>query len=496
MKLTLKLVFAVIALIVPILAADAYFSVRRESEFLDKELERKAYRIGNALKELVANEWQSRGPDAALAVIQEADRREKIVTIRWVWLDATAGDRYHPQVSRETVDQVTGREIMSVRYRNSEGNSVLLTYFTMNLGKRTGAIELSEPVSGIDEFVRDSIHRKIVLVITVVCATLGFTLLLGIWQVGWPLQKLTDKARRAGSGDLTGPIELKTRDELSELAHTLNQMCDQLAVSQQNAHDQAEARIATIEQLRHADRLRTVGQLASGVAHELGTPLNVVSGRASLIISGRLASDAVVESAEIIKSQAERMTSIIRKLLDFSRSGTSRKIDLDLMLIIRETVKILEPLGSKHGVSVLVREPDSSLADQTKAQIDPNQIQQVLTNLIVNAIQATPSGGRVTVSLTRRRTHAPNDSPTNIGEYFCISVEDTGQGIAEDIRNRIFEPFVTTKDIGEGTGLGLSIAYGIVQEHGGWIDVDSKLGFGSRFDVYLPERGTACPAES
>lgn len=496
MKLTLKLVFAVIALIVLILGTDAYFSVQRESEFLDKELERKAYRIGNALKELVSNEWQARGPDAALAVIQEADRRETIVKIRWVWLDATANDRDQPQASPEMVNQVTGREIMSVRYRNAEGKSVLLTYFTMNLGKRTGAIELSEPLSGIDDFVRDSIHRKIILMITVVLATFGLMLLLGIWQVGWPLERLTEKARRAGSGDLSEPLTLKSRDELSELAETLNQMCDQLAASRQQAHDEAEGRIATIEQLRHADRLRTVGQLASGVAHELGTPLNVVSGRASLIMSGRLEPSAVVESAEIIKSQAERMTGIIRKLLDFSRSGTSRKIDLDLMLIIRETVKILEPLSMKHGVDILVREPESDIAGQTTANVDPSQIQQVLTNLIVNAIQATPSGGRVTISLTKRRTHAPTEHSKSDESYFCVTIEDTGHGIADDVRNRIFEPFVTTKDIGEGTGLGLSIAYGIIQEHGGWIDVDSKVGFGSRFDVYLPERGASCPIES
>ena len=496
MKLTLKLVFAVIALIVPILGADAYFSVQRESKFLDQELERKAYRIGNALKELVANEWQSRGPDAALAVIQEADRREKIVKIRWVWFDASAGDRYQPQASAETVGQVTGREILTVRYRNTEGNPVLLTYFTMNLDKRQGAIELSEPLSGIEEFVRDSIQRKVVLVMTVVLGTLGMMLLVGIWQVGWPLEKLTDKARRAGSGDLSEPLKLNTHDELSELAATLNQMCDQLVASRQKVTDEAEARIATIEQLRHADRLRTVGQLASGVAHELGTPLNVVSGRASLIMSGRLGTDAIVESAEIIKSQSERMTSIIRKLLDFSRSGTSRKIDLDLMLIIRETVKILEPLSMKHGVEIHVREPDSPIVGQTTANIDPSQIQQVLTNLIVNAIQATPSGGRVTISLTKRQTHPPTEKHQPDEDYFCLTVEDTGQGIAAEIKNRIFEPFVTTKDIGEGTGLGLSIAYGIVQEHGGWIDVESKEGFGSRFDVYLPERGVSCPTVS
>jgi signal transduction histidine kinase len=130
------------------------------------------------------------------------------------------------------------------------------------------------------------------------------------------------------------------------------------------------------------------------------------------------------------------------------------------------------------------------------ACVDSGQIQQVLTNLIVNAIQATPSGGRVTVAVTKEHGQSPLGAPSYSGDCFCLSVADTGHGIAEDVRERLFEPFVTTKDVGQGTGLGLSIAYGIVQEHGGWVDVKSEVGRGSLFRVYLPERREACRGES
>lgn len=491
MKLTLKLVVAVVALIVVMLAIDSYLSVQRESAYLRTELQGKAYRIGNAMKELVADAWQRQGPDYVLALIQAANKRERIM-IRWVWLDAADGDRFSPQIPADRLGRVPTGETVTVQYHTPDGNSLLLTYVAVEADKRPGALELSEPLSDVDAFVRTSIYRKIALAGIVIGVSLGATLLLGIWLVGWPLNLLTEKARRAGAGDLSSPLELKSRDELSELAVTLNQMCDRLAESQRRERHEAEARIATIEQLRHADRLRTVGQLASGVAHELGTPLNVVTGRATLISSGRLDADAIVESAGIIKSQAERMAGIIRQLLDFSRSGTSHRVQVDLRMIVRQTVQILGQLAHKSGVELVV--PDCP--EPMSACVDTGQIQQVLTNLIVNAIQATASGGKVTIEVSREHCQPTPSDGRPPADYFCLLVADTGQGIAEDVRERLFEPFVTTKDIGQGTGLGLSIAYGIVQEHGGWIDVQSKVGQGSRFRVYLPEGSEACQGES
>lgn len=488
MTLTFKLVFAIIALIVLILGIDAWLSVRRESRFLQAELERKAYRIGNAMKELVANAWRREGPEVALALIQAANETDRVLMIRWVWLDGGSSERFRPQAPPDRLGRADLKDPITVKYRTGNGVEYLITYVGVNVGQRPGALELSEPLSLTDDFVRTSLYRKIALTCVVVGASIGATLLLGIWLVGWPLNRLTEKARRMGTGDLTQPIELRGRDELSELADSLNQMCESLAESQRRTQQEADARIATIEQLRHADRLRTVGQLASGVAHELGTPLNVVTGRASLISSGRLPPEGIVESAQIIKTQADRMAGIIRQLLDFSRSGKSRRVQVDLHMIVREASQILSPLGRKHGVAIVVTEG----AEPMPACVDPGQIQQVLTNLVVNGIQATPEGGRVTIGLTKETATPTAGDAESAGDYYCLSVSDTGRGIPEEIRGRLFEPFVTTKDVGQGTGLGLSIAYGIVQEHGGWIDVDSEPGLGSRFRVYLPRGEKAC----
>ena len=491
MKLTFKLVIALIALIVLILGVDAWLSVRRESKFLRAELERKAYRIGSAMKELVADAWRREGPEVALALIQAANQRDRLLMIRWVWLDG-GSERFRPQAPAERLGRTPLNEPVTLQYRTPDGTEYLVTYVAVNVDKRPGALELSEPLSLTDDFVKTSIYRKIALTAIVVAATIGATLLLGIWLVGWPLNRLIEKARRVGAGDLSNPIVLPGRNELSELADTVNQMCENLAESQRRIQQEADARISTIEQLRHADRLRTVGQLASGVAHELGTPLNVVTGRASLISSGRLGPEAIVESAQIIKTQADRMAGIIRQLLDFSRSGKSRRAPIDLRMIVREGSQILEPLSRKQGIELVVTESGEPMP----ACVDPGQIQQVLTNLVVNAIQATPAGGRVTVELSHEPIPSESREADSATDYYCLAVSDTGHGISEEVRSRLFEPFVTTKDVGQGTGLGLSIAYGIVREHGGWIDVESEIGHGSRFRVFLPKGDQACPDES
>jgi two-component system, NtrC family, sensor kinase len=315
---------------------------------------------------------------------------------------------------------------------------------------------------------------------------------LGIRLVGRPLHRLVEKTRRAGGGDLGGPLHLLGHDEIAEVAAALNAMCEQLAESQEQIRSEATARIAALEQLRHADRLNTVGRLASGMAHELGTPLNVVSARGALIAEGTLSDAEIVESGKIIKAQSERITAIVRQLLDFARRSAPQRVPVDLRQLAKQTIGLLASFGKK-------RKAEISLAGNgidTTTEADAGQIQQVLTNLIVNAIQAMPEGGKVEVAIRREHAQPPEGHDGFEREYLCLSVRDQGVGISEENMRLLFEPFFTTKDIGIGTGLGLSIAYGIVGEHGGWIDVASEPEKGSCFSVYLPREVDGCTEES
>jgi two-component system, NtrC family, sensor kinase len=234
---------------------------------------------------------------------------------------------------------------------------------------------------------------------------------------------------------------------------------------------------AIVDQLRHADRLNVIGTLAAGVAHEIGTPLNVISGSAELMVGAPEAE--VAEISETIREQTERISSIIRHLLDFGRRGGAGRSAVDLNDIVRSSATLLAALARKRDTQLLVEQaPGTVIVDGNASELE-----QVVSNLLLNAIQAiTASGGQIKLRVavaSRANGHGARG-------YGTITVEDNGVGIPPENLGRIFDPFFTTKGIGDGTGLGLSVSYGIVHDHGGTIDVSSAVGRGTRFTVEFP----------
>jgi len=295
--------------------------------------------------------------------------------------------------------------------------------------------------------------------------------------VGRPLGQLADKANRVGRGDLTGPLALAQRDEIGELAREVNAMCERLVEANSKSQRETLARIAALEQLRHADRLITVGRLAAGIAHELGTPLNVIGGRVKMLRRGKVQPPVADEYLAIIAEQTERMTSIIRQLMDFARRREPKVAAADLQACAHAIRRLVMPIAQKRRVEVVVAssEPVLALGDAV-------QLEQVISNLVVNAIHACAEGGRVQISCGLREEGGTRRA--------FLRVEDNGHGMDAATQERIFEPFFTTKDVGQGTGLGLSVAHGIVEEHGGSIEVESAPERGSRFSVLLPMAST------
>lgn len=235
------------------------------------------------------------------------------------------------------------------------------------------------------------------------------------------------------------------------------------------------------EHLRQADRLKTLGYLAAGIAHELGTPLNVIALRAALIADNGQGDETPVENAWIIREQADRMAQIIRQLLNFARPNPPKKEQHDLRKIATHTCTLLQPIAEQARATF-----DVESGPPLPVDVDYGQLQQVVTNLVVNAIQAMPQGGRVDLAMGKKRVVPPGEHGGEEGDYVFLEVRDQGSGIAENVRAHLFSPFVTTKEVGEGTGLGLAISYRLVREHGGWFEVQSQVGHGSRFTVYLP----------
>jgi signal transduction histidine kinase len=177
------------------------------------------------------------------------------------------------------------------------------------------------------------------------------------------------------------------------------------------------------------------------------------------------------------------MAAIIRQLLDFARRRSVTKLPLDVADIVQVTAELLQAFAAKKNISLRVRDDCDG---RDTVELDGEQIQQALANLVMNAIHAADRGGAVEISLAVETATPPAGHSGRPGQYVVVSVSDNGAGIADADLPHIFEPFFTTKDIGDGTGLGLSVTYGIVRDHGGWIDVASAVGEGSLFRVFLP----------
>jgi len=252
-------------------------------------------------------------------------------------------------------------------------------------------------------------------------------------------------------------------------------------------------RLQMEEQIRQADKLAVVGQLTAGLAHEIGTPLNVISGRAEYMLRKLGPDDALRANLESILGQIERITKLVNQLLNFTRTRPLELRSVPLAPLIREVLSLVEHLCRDGRISV---EVDFS-GNLPVIVADPDQLQQVLLNLVVNAIQAMPGGGRLTIRAGR--TVPRRDREDRIGDHYLkIEVADTGVGIPEEHLSRVFDPFFTTKDVGKGTGLGLAVSNSIAHKHGGFMQVKSRPGEGATFSTFLPlsPDGAAPPGET
>ena len=483
MKLTAKLVTAIVFGMIILIVIDSVILIRRTVSLFDSDMKSDADVIVGVMRPILEDEWAANGFEFAKQIIDDANSEETDLHFRWVWLDTAADDPLRPQLPQASLDSVRRGSDMSVKATGHDGREYLFTYTPLLLaGERPAALELSESIAPIDNFTHSIRDRAVAL--GFISAILGAAVVfsLGFFVVGRPLHAIIGKVRRIGTGNLNDTLVVRGHDELRELASAVNSMCHDLAEARERVQAETVERIKVIEQLRHADRLATVGTLASGIAHELGTPLNVVSIRAGLIVKDVQSPDNIHESAEIIRAQATRMTTIIRQLLEFARRQAPSVIMVDVADLLRECAKLLSSFSHKSNVEIAV----PSELDTPSVAADPGQLQQVFANLIMNAIQAMPRGGRIELTLRSIHAKPPRDHQGHEGEYLRIDVKDEGVGISAENLHHIFDPFFTTKDVGKGTGLGLSIAYGIVSEHGGWIDVASRPNEGSCFSVFLP----------
>lgn len=315
---------------------------------------------------------------------------------------------------------------------------------------------------------------------------LVFALGVGLFSRGAiqrPIKQLMEGMDHVIRGDLTHALPLDRNDEIGRIAYRFNEMTAQLRDAQQEIHRSAEAKLKLEQSLRQSEKLATIGQLSAEIAHEVGTPLNVIGGRARSLERKGSSPAVVTKNARIIADQAGRITKIIQQMLDLSRARIPEKGPVDLARTVGEVLTLLEYEIERESVEVVLTLP----ADLPLVNGDTDGLQQVFINLIHNAVQAMPGGGILNISAraeTRRKEGLDLAPPQ---QYVAMEIGDTGKGIPEERQKQVFEPFYSTKRKGEGTGLGLTVVQGIVKEHDGWIELGSgSPSQGTVFRIFLP----------
>ena len=487
MNLALKIAAAVTIVIAVILGVDGGMRVQRQLTTFEADTRRDHLSMGHATAAVISESWASYGEPLAMDLIDKISKKTQKVSVRWVPLSALCSQRAVPALDHERCTQMLAGSALSRILPGVGGYNTMVTYIPVSpRGELKGAVEISESLARQSRHVRVTVLRTLVTTIVAILICGAATLLLGVYLIGRPIRLLVQQAESIGKGDFDRRIRLTRRDEIAELSRTMNTMAEKLAAAIQQIESETQARLETLEQLRHADRLKTVGQLTSGVVHEIGTPLTVIAGRAKMIQSAEVEGEEARNCARIVVEQAGRVTQVVRQILDFARKTDAEKFIQNIFEVVEQMVSLLNPVAVKTGIYLELERRDHGAF----AEVDAGQIQQVLANLIINAIQASHSGGRVTVAVHKETASPPDGPPRAPAEFWVIQVRDEGCGISEETMPRIFESFYTTKASGNGTGLGLAISKEMVREHGGWISVDSEVNKGSTFRVYLPfEKG-------
>jgi signal transduction histidine kinase len=348
-------------------------------------------------------------------------------------------------------------------------------------GELFGAVEIVQVVAFLEEASRSSRNAIALLTLAMILATGPVILIVSALGVSRPIEDLVSSIRVVASGDLSARVTVRRRDEFGRLAEEFNRMGERLDATRRSLAEEQVRRRRTEDRLRDAERLASLGRLAAGLAHEIGNPLGVIGGRAEALKRKIPSNEEAERNLTIIASQIDRISRIVRGMLEFARVRELNLAPTDVPAVVGKVLEFLEPRIQELGILVEV----DVKGDPGTIRADADRLQQVFLNLATNALDAMPRSGSLRVSIEVVPRADPGAQET-MASYLSVAFSDTGPGIAAEHLPRIFDPFFTTKDVGKGTGLGLSIAYGITKDHGGFMEAGRDDGGGARVSVFLP----------
>jgi two-component system NtrC family sensor kinase len=347
--------------------------------------------------------------------------------------------------------------------------------------KVLGVLDIGMSLADVDREISGAQNEMVIFAI-IAFLVISVTISISISRyVTRPVRELVKGTRKVAEGDLDYTISVKGEDEIAELGSAFRQMTSDLKKAdgelvewgktlEQKVQERTEELRKTENQLIQSDKVASLGKLAAGVAHEINSPLTGVLTYSSLLLKSKKEGDPEREDLEVIVNETNRCKKIVRGLLDYARQTTPQKTSCDINELLDKSVDLIAHQATLQNVKI----ERKFRPDLPKIMIDVGQIQQVFINILLNAIEAMPQGGSLTVS-----------SGLDHG-MVALAFIDTGVGIPEDILPKILDPFFTTKEQGKGTGLGLSVSFGIIERHRGKLEVKSKVDQGTTFTVKLP----------
>lgn len=509
MKLSTKLIISLVAAAIATMAIHGYLSIEQDKENFSREI-RVGMRgfsraIQAALVGLYADNQDLKGTQEFIDRVGSRGNIHGLIVYdgagKAVAVSVSLTDvRNFPMLDPAAVLQIDPRPVL----RNGKGidgyirSPKQLVYYRVepifdSEHRLAGAFVLGRQGWALASTIESRRNRIIVTTAALVVVLCILVLILVRRNISFPIQGLMERIREIGRGHWQQRIEIARRDEVGALAEEFNRMGDRLQDTYARLIKEQEEKLKLERELRHSERLASVGQMAAGLAHEIGTPLNVIGGRAEYLLRRPRGPNETSENLHIIRSQIDRIAGIVRRLLEFSRRSEPAFRAVELPSLLSAVKALLQHKIEERGVEVHVDAPQSL----PPIQADPDLLQQVFLNLYLNSLQVL--GPRGAIKITARVVDGSVGAHGGGSEqgWLRISFEDNGPGIPPEHIERIFDPFFTTKDIGEGTGLGLSVTYGIVKDHGGEIRVESDPGRFTRFILDLPiasapeGRGTA-----
>lgn len=337
-------------------------------------------------------------------------------------------------------------------------------------GRMTGLLQLTRRSSDFQDQIRNARYTAAGIFMAAFLCLTGLVFYGHHRALGKYLNRLSISMNKIAGGQRHHRHNCSGPKEIIALGAHFNQMMDNIDNAEIEIRQRRENEKLLEERLRRAEKLAAIGQLAAGVAHELGTPLSVIEGKSQRALrKGRLP-ESTAGDLKDIRRELRRMEQIIRQLLDFSRRSKIRRKQIQAARLAGSAAASLSQETSRFGTTTTLEGDPNDLV-----HADPVQMEQILVNLIKNGIQAAGENGVIRVSWKRGNAET------------IFTIEDNGPGMTKEIQSRMFEPFYTTKPVGSGTGLGLAVVHGIVEEHGGRIETDESGLGGARFTLHIPD---------